>query len=145
MDLVLSHDETFAPGSRLWLFDFKTGSDRPLKPKDLVRKFAKGGGGLQLALYALALRAIGAGDVIITLLTPEAEVEPQLGSADIESLADFWRGLARMQDTGIFGMRGELRSEFAHTAQMPIATLPVSADLLEEKWALTHPMLTVTE
>lgn len=145
MDLVLSPDETFAPGSRLWLFDFKTGADKPLRPKDLLKKFAKGGGGLQLALYALALRALGAGEVAITLLTPGTAAAPQLSSADVESLAGFWRGLARMQDTGLFGMRGELRSEFSHTAAMPIATLPVSADLLEEKWALTHPLLTAKD
>ena len=145
IDLVLSHEEIFAAASRLWLFDFKTGSDKPLKPKDLIKKFAKGGGGLQLALYALALRALGASDVAITLLTPETEAAPQLTSTDVESLSDFWRGLARMQDTGIFGMRGELRSEFSHAAQMPIATLSVATDLLEEKWALSHPLLTVAE
>ncbi len=141
MDFVVSHDELFAPGSRLWLFDFKTGADKPLRPKDLFKKFAKGGGGLQLALYALALRAIGAADVAITLLTPETEVEQQLNLADVESLKAFWRGLARMQDTGIFGMRGELRSEFSHVETMPLATLQIGEDLLEEKWALTHPDL----
>lgn len=145
MDLVLSPDEVFVRGSRLWLFDFKTGSDKPLKPKDLLKKFAKGEGGLQLALYALALRAIGASEVAITLLTPESIAAPQLTATDIEVFADFWRGLIRMQDSGIFGNRGELRSEFGHTAEMPIATVAVSPDLLEEKWALSHPSLVAGE
>lgn len=143
MDLVLSHDDTFRPGARLWLFDFKTGSDKPLAPKDLAKKFAKGGGGLQLALYAMALRALGAAEVNITLLTADTPAEPQLSVADAEALADFWRGLARMQESGIFGQRGTLRPEFGHAPDMPLATLALPPDLLEEKWALTHPELTV--
>lgn len=145
MDLVLAQDESFRPGARLWLFDFKTGSDKPLKPKDLLKKFSRGEGGLQLALYALGLRAIGAAEVAITLLTPATEATPQLVLGDVEALADFWAELARMQDTGQFGMRGVLRPEFGHAPDMPLATLAVPPDLLEEKWVRTHPGLAAHE
>lgn len=142
MDLVLANEEIFRAGAPLWLFDFKTGSDKPLTAKNLLGKFAEGGGGLQLALYALGLQAIGAAAVDITLLTPDTEARPQIALADVATLTDFWRGLAQMQDTGCFGLRGELRPEHGHSRAMPLATLPVPEDLLDEKWALTHPLLT---
>lgn len=145
VDLVLARDENFTNGSPLWLFDFKTGSNKPLKPKDLLKKFARDGKGLQLALYALALRSLGASVVAITLLTPDTEVAPQLTSTDIESLTNFWRGIARMQTTGIFGMRRSANEGYSFSAQMPLTTRLPSYDLLEEKWSLTHPLLSAEE
>ena len=36
-------------------------------------------------------------------------------------------------------MRGAIRSEFNFTGAYPLATLAVDYDVLEAKWALTHP------
>ena len=69
-------------------------------------------------------------------------MEPQLTAEDVLACASFWEGLCRMQDTGIFGMRGEIRQEFGAGKTYPLAMLQVDAEALEEKWALTHPLLT---
>ena len=42
-------------------------------------------------------------------------------------------------------MRGAVRSEYGVSLELPLATLPVEPDTLEEKWALTHPGLCVAE
>ena len=44
-----------------------------------------------------------------------------------------------MQERGVFGMRGPLRSEFSFNADYPLATLAIDEGVLEEKWAITHP------
>jgi hypothetical protein len=49
--------------------------------------------------------------------------------------------LAEMQRTGVFGMKGEIRAAFGYSATYPLATLPIDPDVLEDKWALTHPNL----
>lgn len=94
-----------------------------------------------MALYALVLAAAGARDVKVSLLTPESSLRPQISLADVQAQASIWRGLAALQDTGVFGLRGTLRAEFGIALELPLATLPVEPDTLEEKWALTHPDL----
>lgn len=144
VDLLLArHDNTGVP-EFCWLADFKTGSDRELSAKTLAKKFAQGQG-VQLALYALVLAGSGAREVQISLLTPESTLKPQLALADVQAHGDFWQALARLQDTGSFGMRGAVRSEYGVSLELPLATLPVEPDTLEEKWALTHPGLCVAE
>jgi hypothetical protein len=44
-----------------------------------------------------------------------------------------------MQERGVFGMLGGLRDEFAFRGDYPLATLAIDPEVLEEKWALTHP------
>lgn len=142
VDLLLAqHDQAGVPDS-CWLADFKTGSDQELSARTLAKKFAQGQG-VQLALYALVLAGAGARDVQISLLTPESSLKPQLTLPDVQAHGDFWQALARLQDTGIFGLRGAVRSEYGVSLELPLATLPVDPDTLEEKWALTHPGLCV--
>lgn len=141
MDFLLSRAETLKSGAELWLFDFKTGSAHPLNSRNLLAKFANGGGGLQLALYARALQQMGASAVDITLLTPSTRAARQLSLTDLAGFDPFLAVLARLQDTGVFGMRGELRPEFGATSSLPLATLRIDPDLLEEQWAATHPDL----
>jgi hypothetical protein len=46
-----------------------------------------------------------------------------------------------MQQTGVFGMHGPLRSAFRFTDDYPFATLAIDPDILEQRWELTHPAL----
>ena len=125
IDLLL----TSAPApADAWIVDYKTGSRKPLTAGKLAT-----GDGLQLALYALALNARG-----VSLLTPALDLTVQLTLADLLAQPRLWRGLLRMQEEGVFGMRGRLRDEFAFRGDYPLATLAVDADVLDEKWALTH-------
>jgi hypothetical protein len=132
----------------LWVVDYKTGRQRGFSLKELrkkdtperkLRRQLIDGRGVQLALYALAVSALGAQHVQLTLLSPAEELKSQFDLAAVVAQNDFWTQLQRMQETGVFGMLGPVHAEFGFVAQYPLATLPVDVDLLEEKWALTHP------
>ena len=93
-----------------------------------------------------ALRQLGAPSFGVSLLTPDLDLAaPQLTSADLPPGEPLWRGLCAMQDSGIFGLRGALRSEFAFNDDYPLATLAIESDVLDEKWARTHPDLVATD
>ncbi len=151
-DLILARggmDAASLDRRELWVIDYKTGNKKTLRPsrcktdEELSEKLGKKlrcGEGIQLALYALALQSAGALDVGISLLSPTLSLEePQLRAEAIAAQTEFWRELARMRTTGIFGMRGEIRSDFSFSGDYPLATLSIEKELLEAKWALTHP------
>jgi hypothetical protein len=136
-------------GLPLWVVDYKTGKRKSLRPpsgkseeeiSDFVLKQFLRGDGIQVALYALALQQLGAQDVGVSLLAPGLDLgAPQLELRQIKAHPRIWRELAEMQRSGVFGMRGLIRSDFAFTGDYPLATLPIDKDLLETKWVLTHP------
>ena len=138
----------------LWVVDYKTGRQRGFNLKELKRndtperKFRKQlieGRGVQLALYALAVHALGAEHVQLTLLSPADQLEPQFHLADVLVQKDFWSELHRMQETGVFGMLGPVHTDFGFMRNYPLATLPIDTDLLKAKWALTHPAFVLEE
>ena len=138
----------------VWVIDYKTGRQRGFNLKELrrndtpKRKFRKQlieGRGVQLALYALAVDALGAENVQLTLLSPAEQLEPQIHLADVLAQKDFWSELHRMQETGMFGMLGPIHADFGFVWKYPLATLPIDADLLKEKWTLTHPAFALEE
>ena len=138
----------------LWVVDYKTGRQRGFNLKELKRndtpkrKFRKQlieGRGVQLALYALAVHALGAEHVQLTLLSPAEQLEPQFHLADVLTQKDFWSELHRMQETGVFGMLGPVHTDFGFVRNYPLATMPIDTDLLKAKWALTHPAFVLEE
>jgi len=141
MDLVLfPKGVVFAEGKlrgvNAWLFDFKTGGDDELSMKRLAK-----GQGLQLALYARALLALGADAVSLTLLNAEAKPESQLSSRELDApeLAQFWQLLADFAVRGVWGEFCDLEDEHASPGDYPSATLPIAVEILLHKWELTHP------
>jgi hypothetical protein len=138
IDLLLSNENALTD---VWLVDYKTGNRKALKLSELAA-----GKGLQLALYALALRAGGAKEVGLSLVAAGTTLDtPQVEIAELDSLSDLWRGLLRMQETGVFGMVGALRDEFGFGSDYPLATLAIDEEILAEKWALTHPDFVLAE
>jgi hypothetical protein len=138
----------------LWVVDYKTGQRRGFRLKHQrgndtpERKFRKQlieGRGVQLALYALAVHALGVEQVQLTLLSPPEQLEPQFRLADALAQKDFWSELHRMQQTGVFGMLGLVHADFGFVEKYPLATLPIDTDLLAEKWAMTHPAFVLEE
>jgi len=142
IDLVLTQkDAASFAGQNIWIVDYKTGSDRELKTSDLHDNLVRGTS-LQLGLYALAIRELGAAEVCASIISLRVKnVAPQLSVDDLAPHSDVFADLAEMQRTGIFGMKGEIRPAFGYTAAYPLATLPIDNDILEDKWALTHPAL----
>lgn len=142
IDLVLAQkNATDLAGQNIWIVDYKTAFARELKLSDLHDSLVKGGA-LQLGLYALALRDLGAADVSASILSFAVKsVAPQLAVLDLEPHTNVFTDLAKMQRTGVFGMKGEIRPAFGYTATYPLATLQIDNDILEDKWTLTHPAL----
>jgi hypothetical protein len=138
IDLLLTTGDSI---ENAWVIDYKTGNRKPLRTRDLAT-----GDGVQIALYALALRAAGAQSVGMSLLTADTPIEePQLSLSDLDGLMETWRGLLQMQDTGVFGARGALRDEYKFRGDYPLATLAIDEEILDEKWKLTHPNFDTTE
>jgi PD-(D/E)XK nuclease superfamily len=139
----------------LWIVDFKTGNKKSLSPKSRkkddprpprVLKSVLKGDALQLALYTLAAQQLGAQSVEVSILSPiVAKPEPQLRDDDFIDCGPAFRELARMQATGIFGMKGPLRSAFSFSKDYPLATLSVDPEIIDERWELTHPDLALEE
>lgn len=142
IDLVLARNNArdFA-GQKIWIVDYKTGWTKELKSSDLHDSLVRGTA-LQLGLYALAMREVGAAEVDMSILSLAVKsVAPQLTVIDLEPHRNVFGDLAKMQHTGIFGMKGEIRPAFGYSAPYPLATLQIDNDILEDKWALTHPAL----
>jgi hypothetical protein len=134
----------------LWIVDYKTGAKKSLassnedveKRRAALRKRLLDGTALQLGLYALAAHQLGAQQTFVSLASPLVRpLTPQLDGADIAAEAEIFAELARMQQTGQFGMHGVLRSAYRFTEDYPLATLAIDPDILELRWEKTHPAL----
>jgi hypothetical protein len=151
IDLILAqtrpNDSQFA-GANVWIVDYKTGNVKALaasgRTPELrlasVRKKLVRGDAIQLGLYGLAARDLGAAEINLSILSLRTELDkPQLAIADLAEHSDFWSELHRMQETGVFGLRGLIRNDFGFSPDYPLATLPIDKEFLDEKWVLTHP------
>jgi hypothetical protein len=152
MDLILAKQAAKLDnlaGTDLWVVDYKTGKRKSLRSsqwrsdediRNGVLKQLLRGEGIQVGLYALALRQLGGGNIAMSLLARGLDLAaPQLQLSEIIVHEQVWRGLSHIQKSGVFGMRGAIRSEFSFSGDYPLATLAVDPDLLETKWTLTHP------
>ena len=151
IDLILAQtrpNDSQLTGADVWIVDYKTGNVKPLTPPGKtpearaanLRKKLVRGEAIQLGLYGLAARELGAAEIHLSILSLRTELErPQLAMADLAADSDFWTELYRMQETGIFGLRGLIRNEFGFNPDYPLATLPIDKEFLDEKWVLTHP------
>jgi hypothetical protein len=122
-------------GTHAWLIDFKSGQAEAMTKKKLAK-----GQGLQLALYAQALLAMGAASVALTLLNRDTEAEPQLLESDLGApeLADLWQLLADFAVAGRWGEICDLTDDYRAAGDYPSATLPVPVEILRQKWLRTH-------
>src|SRR6266403_835114 len=151
IDLILAQtqpNDSQLTGADVWIVDYKTGSQKPLTPPGKtpdaraanLRKKLVRGDAIQLGLYGLAARELGAAEVRLSILSLRTELDrPQLDMTALAADSDFWTELYRMQETGIFGLRGSIRNEFGFNPDYPLATLPIDKEFLDEKWVLTHP------
>jgi hypothetical protein len=139
VDLLLARGD--GSTKELWIVDYKTGMATALKPhRTALRKQLAEGNGVQICIYALAFRDLGWRDIYVSLLTRETDLaQPQANLSDIETQTEIWKGIARMEETGVFGMLGELRSKFTFTGIYPLATIAIDKDFLREKWRCSHP------
>jgi hypothetical protein len=151
IDLILAQktpESSKLSGVDLWIVDYKTGNVRSLalagrtpelRTANLRKKLIRGDA-VQLGLYGLAARGLGAADVALSIVSLRTHLDrAQLQIDVLTEFADFWNELFQMQETGVFGLRGAIRNEFGFTPDYPLATLPIDKEFLDEKWVLTHP------
>jgi hypothetical protein len=151
IDLILAQthpNDSQLTGANVWIVDYKTGNTKTLtapgktpvaRAANLRKKLVRGDA-IQLGLYGLAARELGAAEIRLSILSLRTELEkPQLDMTALAADSDFWTELYRMQETGIFGLRGPIRNEFGFNPDYPLATLPIDKEFLDEKWVLTHP------
>ena len=139
--VLAQHDAPNFAGQKIWIVDYKTNSAKELKNSDLHDKLVKGDT-LQLGLYSLAMRELGAAEVDASILSLAVKnVGPQLSVTALAEHTNVFADLAEMQRTGVFGMKGEVRPSFGYGTPYPLATLPIDEEILEDKWALSHPNL----
>ena len=152
IDLLLARKAPSADWTAedLWIVDYKTGAKKALATakkdangrRPALKKKLLDGSALQLGLYTLAVRALGAQRTEVSLLSPLVRrLEPQVSGDEFSSEEDIFAELARMQQTGMFGMHGPLRSAYRFTDDYLLATLAIDSDILEQRWELTHPAL----
>ena len=136
LDLILARDEH---ADEIWIVDYKTGEAKPLRSGAReLRKQLIAGEGVQICIYGLAFRNDFI-EICASLLTREADLKPQVSLDEIVAANELWEEIVRMEKSGIFGMLGEIRSEFTFTGDYPLATLPIDQFLLRDKWEHTHP------
>jgi hypothetical protein len=124
-------------GASSLVLDFKTGQNMSLSASGIQK-----GNGLQVALYALALGALGASDIQFGVSAPQAP-SPKLAKPQIlADLQTFFQALARMQDSAVFGMTALSEFDPVTSDPLPLAILPVPADVLAIKRALSYPEFT---
>ena len=151
IDLILARkppNDSRLNGADLWIIDYKTGNVRSLAASgrtdelriaNLRRKLVRGDA-IQLGLYGLAARELGAGDLDLSILSLRTDLDkPQLQIDALTAFSDFWNELYQMQEGGVFGLRGAIRNEFGFGPDYPLATLPIDKEFLDEKWVETHP------
>jgi hypothetical protein len=101
---------------------------------------------VQLALYVLARAQDFEGAIEAAILRPvEPFEEPQLTMEEVRNFDALWQELARMQDSGNFGIKGEIHPEFGFQNAYPLATLAIDPEVLAEKWTLSHPAFQAVE
>lgn len=156
IDLILAHrDIRGLEADELWILDYKTGANKKAlaparedteKRRSQLHKKILDGSAIQLALYGLAARQLGAQQVFLSLVSPAIKpITPQLSVDQMDAEAEAFRELARMQRTGIFGMLGPVRSAWAFNREYPLATLAIDPEILERRWEITHPALAKEE
>ncbi|MBV9618507.1 MAG: PD-(D/E)XK nuclease family protein, partial [Verrucomicrobia bacterium] len=151
IDLILARkrpNDSQLTGANVWIVDYKTGTVRSLvasgrtdeaRIANLRKKLVRGDA-IQLGLYGLAARELGAADIDLSILSLRTDLDkPQLKIDALAAFSDFWNELYEMQERGVFGLRGAIRNGFGFSPDYPLATLPIDKEFLDEKWVLTHP------
>ncbi|MFZ5807515.1 MAG: PD-(D/E)XK nuclease family protein [Verrucomicrobiota bacterium] len=140
IDLVLSKQKPVSDDAfpdEVWIVDYKTGNTSQKASLTNLHK----GEGLQIRLYGLAARELGAKATLLTLLQTHQDTSVETDEETARLMQNFWEGLASLQERCVFGMRGEIDPEFGIKKYYPLSTLPIEADLSEERWQQTHPLL----
>jgi hypothetical protein len=120
-------------GCACWVIDFKTGSAKKMNAR-LIGE----GNAVQIVLYGLAVRALGAASTAMSLHTFDAPLTRQVTVEDLLPITGVFRSLDTIHRLGVFGESPSGHDEFAFQPDLPITTRPAPTEILSAKWALVH-------
>lgn len=131
IDLVLS-DRPKWQGAQVAIIDYKTGGRAKLSAASM----ASHGSALQLGVYLLAARSLGAARASVWMLKPgERPASLDLGEAPAATVR--LAQLGRHLTSGLYGALSADPGEFSRRAQWPLACAPIAYSVLESKYNLT--------
>lgn len=131
MDLVMA-DRDMWPGAVVDIVDFKTGSDNALSAK----RMGGTGESVQLGVYLAAVRSLGARAGRVWMVKPDGISSLAMEELD-QGLAPLGR-IARHLATGCYGALTPDQNKYEMSASpRPLACAPISAAILQKKFAVT--------
>ncbi len=134
LDWLAINDSTWEKSKKIWILDLKTGNgSTPFHQGTLLQKADY----FQLLVYAGLAQAqhplhpeISVG-VILPKWSPPVEMTP-LSAFDPE-FQPLWSRLSKAWREGIFGQSHEIHQRFSTLKNLPLATTPISQEILDAK------------
>ena len=129
VDLLLADNATLKNG-RIFVVDFKTGKSDIPTPASLDR-----GNGHQFSAYFLMAKNLGAKSVSVGIIKPDGANFAAFSDEHESFLRQAAAPFSRMQRDKVFGRRGPLVAEWGACERLPLATVPIDPEVLEQKAA----------
>jgi hypothetical protein len=123
IDFLLTDNPESFEDAKVAVLDVKTGSDKKLSVATINR-----GAGAQVVSYGLGMKALGAKEVRLGIVTPDSDVEPQVSIDDLSESMEDTEGLGGILTRiayGDLGHEGTVRDRFSFYNRLPLATMPI--------------------
>ncbi len=138
IDWIAINDSAWEKSKKIWILDLKTGNgSSPFHKGSLLQNADY----FQLLVYAGLAQAqhplhpeISVG-VILPKWSPPVEMTP-LNAFDPE-FQPLWKVLSMAWQNGLYGQTHEIHQRFSTNSDLPLATTPISQEILDSKWAIT--------
>jgi len=128
-------------GASARIYDFKTGSDKPLD----AGKMGRLGQSLQLGVYLRSALALGARSASVELVRVGQERGPVIGDGELPLIQPAFDFLGGMVHSGKFGQLTADRTRFQRVFEAPLACVPIPCAVLQKKFQMTFPELSDDE
>jgi len=122
-------------GASVRVFDFKTGSDKPLD----AGKMGRLGQSLQLGVYLQSSLALGARSASVEMIRVGHERGPVITDGELPSIQAAFDFLGGMVHTGKYGQLTADRTRFRRVFETPLACVPIPTAVLQRKFQATFP------
>lgn len=137
IDWIALNDKQWERCKKIWVLDLKTGTTSdPFHRSDLIST----GNYFQLLVYAGLLQAQHAAhpEISVGVILPrwEPATLPESISAFDPEFQTLWKRLSQAWNQGRFGQSQAIHQRFSQGRDLPIATTPITQDILDQKMTL---------
>jgi hypothetical protein len=124
-------------GASARIYDFKTGSDKPLD----AGKMGRLGQSLQLGVYLQSALALGARSASVEMVSVGQACGPMIGDGELPLIQPAFDFLGELVHCGKFGQLTADRTRFQRIFEAPLACVPIPCAVLLKKFQATFPEL----